>query len=47
MNRYYVELKDNPALGHSQYYFYVYAYSEDHVRDIFADYELVAVDQTD
>ena len=40
MNRYYVELKDNR-------YFYVYAYSEEQVRDIFNDYEIVAVDQTD
>ena len=45
--RYYVELKDNPDLGHPQCYVYVYAYSEEQVRDIFDDYELVAVDQTD
>mgnify|MGYP003123498198 FL=1 len=47
MNRYYVELKNNPALGHPQCYFYVYAYSEEQVRDMFDDYELVAIDQTE
>jgi hypothetical protein len=26
---------------------YVYAYSEEHVRKIFDDYELVAIDLTD
>ena len=28
-------------------YMYVYAYSEDQVRDMFNDYEIVAIDQTD
>lgn len=40
MTRYYVEL----ATGH---YVYVYAYSEQQVRDMFHGYELVAIDQTD
>tara|TARA_R100001440_G_scaffold71127_1_gene93947 strand:+ start:52 stop:201 length:150 start_codon:yes stop_codon:yes gene_type:complete len=47
MFRYYVELKDNPSLGHPQCHFYVYAYSEQQVRDMFDGYELVAIDQTD
>ena len=28
-------------------FMYVYAYSEDQVRDMFNDYEIVAIDQTD
>ena len=44
MNRYYVEFAENYGI---EPYIYVYAYSEEHVRDIFDDYELVAVDQTD
>lgn len=43
MFRYYVEFAPTHKLG----YLYVYAYSEQHVRDIFEDYELVAIDQTD
>ena len=42
MNRYYVEFAYE--IGK---YIYVYAYNEQHVRDIFDDYELVAIDQTD
>ena len=46
MMRYYVEFATGngfPA-GH---YVYVYAYSEQQVRDMFDNYELVAIDQTD
>tara|TARA_R100001463_G_C3414695_1_gene209542 strand:+ start:364 stop:516 length:153 start_codon:yes stop_codon:yes gene_type:complete len=50
MYRYYVEFA--PATGHSQRegknkYIYIYAYSEQHVRDMLDDYDLVAIDQTD
>lgn len=51
MFRYYVEFaadlsnqKQGLSVGH---YLYVYAYSEQHVRDMFDDYELVAICQTD
>ena len=44
MHRYYVEFAKTDGI---ESYIYVYAYSEVHVRDIFGDYELVAVDQTD
>ena len=44
MSRYYVEFGDGPSKGS---YIYIYAYSEQHVRDIFDDYKLIAVDQTD
>lgn len=44
MHRYYVEFAKTYGI---EPYIYVYAYSEGHVRDIFGDYELVAVDQTD
>ena len=47
MLRYYVALKDNPKLGYSNCYFYAYAYSEEQVRDIFDDYEIICIDQTD
>ena len=52
MNRYYVEFAKEQGLSVGHYlcedaYVYVYAYSENHVRDIFGDYELVAIDQTD
>ena len=42
MKRYYVEFNLEEVK-----YLYVMAYSEQHVRDIFEDYNLVAVDQTD
>ena len=44
--RYYVEFAQGQGLpvGH---YLYVYAYSEQQVRDMFDNYELVAIDQTD
>ena len=42
MYRYYVEF----ALEEVKY-LYVMAYSEQHVRDIFPDYNIVAIDQTD
>ena len=50
--RYYVEFAKEQGLsvGHvlcADSYVYVYAYSEEQVRDMFKDYELVAVDQTD
>ena len=41
MNRYYVEFNLEEVL-----YLYVMAYSEQHVRDIFPDYDIVAIDQT-
>jgi hypothetical protein len=52
MNRYYVEFAKEQGLSVGHYlcedaYVYVYAYSENHVRDIFGDYELVDIDQTD
>lgn len=52
MNRYYVEFAKEQELsvGHvlcADSYVYVYAYSVQHVRDMFEDYELVAIDQTD
>ena len=51
-HRYYVEFAKEQGLSVGHYlckdsYVYVYAYSEEHVRDIFGDYELVAIDQTD
>ena len=45
MYRYYVEF-DNSVMG-GGCYLYVMAYSKDHVKDIFDDYNLVAIDQTD
>jgi hypothetical protein len=52
MNRYYVEFAKEQGLSVGHYlcedsYVYVYAYSEEHVRKIFDDYELVAIDLTD
>ena len=52
MYRYYVEFAKEQGLsvGHvlcADSYVYVYAYSEQHVRDMFGDYDLVAIDQTD
>jgi len=51
INRYHVEFKETKSyFGNSLpkgFYMYVYAYSEQHVRDMFDDYELVAIDQTD
>jgi len=41
MNRYYVEFKEL-SIG-----LYVMAYNEQHVRDIFLNYNIVAIDQTD
>lgn len=39
----------NKALSESPkgFYLYVYGYSQEHVRDMFQDYKLVAIDQTD
>ena len=45
MNRYYVEF-DSKVMG-GGCYLYIMAYSEDHVKDIFVAYNLVAIDQTD
>jgi len=45
MNRYYVEFDSNVMGGGC--YLYIMAYSEDHVKNIFDDYNLVAIDQTD
>ena len=42
MKRYYVEFNFKPSLV-----LYVMAYSEQHVRDTFPDYNIAAVDQTD
>lgn len=42
MKRYYVEFNFKPSLV-----LYVMAYSEQHVRDIFEEYDLISVDQTD
>lgn len=48
MNRYYVEFAPSNVIVHQiGKYIYVYAYSEQHVRDMFDDYDLVAIDQTD
>jgi hypothetical protein len=44
MYRYYVEFSSDCETCK---YIYVYAYSEQHVRDMFDDYNLVAIDQTD
>ena len=44
MHRYYVEFAPVYEINK---YIYVYAHSEQHVRDMFDDYELVAIDQTD
>jgi len=43
MNRYYVEFAEVYEIDS----IYVYAYNEQHVRDIFYDYELVDINQTD
>ena len=45
MNRYLVVLDSSVAGGCLE--LYVMAYSVDHVKDIFADYTLAVVDQTD
>ena len=45
MIRYYVEFAE--VYETSVKSDYVYAYSEQHVRDMFDDYDLVAIDQTD
>ncbi len=42
MKRYYVEFNFKPSLV-----LYVMAYSEQHVKDMFQDYGLIAIDQTD
>ena len=52
MFRYYVEFAQdqNLSVGHylcAESYVYVYAHNEQQVRDMFADYELVCIDQTD
>jgi len=43
MNRYYVEFR----VDDENYYFYVYAYSEQHVHDIFRDHEILDIEQSD
>ena len=45
MNRYYVEFAEVYETNVKSVY--VYAYNEQHVRDIFYDYELVDINQTD
>lgn len=45
MNRYFV-MFDSSVMG-GCFELYVRAYSVDHVKDIFADYTLVVVDQTE
>ena len=45
MYRYYVEFAEVYETDVKSVY--VYAYSEQHVRDMFDDYDLVAIDQTD
>ena len=45
MNRYYVEF-DSSVMG-GGCYLYVMAYSEEHIKEMFLDYNLVAIDQTD
>ena len=47
MNRYYVEFGKQKGIFIADSYVYVYAYSEEQVRDMFDDYELVAIDQTE
>ena len=42
MKRYYVEFNEAGDL-----YLYVRAYSPEHVREIFSEYNIVAIDQTD
>ena len=44
MNKYYVEFSFEPD-DNEPLYLYVMAYSEQHVRDIFPDYNIVAIDQ--
>jgi hypothetical protein len=46
MNRYYVEFKDSKQTN-GTYYVYVRAYSVAQVRDIFDEYDIVAIDITD
>ena len=45
MNRYYVEF-DTSVMG-GGCYLYVMAYSQEHIKEMFPDYNLVAIDQTD
>ena len=42
MNRYYVEFNFKPSLV-----LYVMAYSVKHVKDMFPEYDLITIDQTD
>ncbi len=42
MKRYYVEFNFKPSLG-----LYVMAYSKQHVKDMFPEYGLITIDQTD
>ena len=42
MNRYYVEFNFKPSLC-----LYVMAYSKQHIKDMFPEYDLIAIDQTD
>jgi hypothetical protein len=46
MHRYYVELKRSLKDQESTHV-YVKAYNREHVTDMFVDYYIVAVDQTD
>ena len=45
MHRYYVEFDSSVKGG--GVYLYVMAYSQEHVKEMFPDYNLVAIDQTD
>jgi len=46
MNRYYVEFKDTTQTNGTAY-LYVKAYNEEQIRDMFDEYDIVAIDITD
>ena len=46
MHKYYVEFSFEPD-DDEHLYLLVMAYSKQHVKDIFPDYNIIAIDQTD
>ena len=46
MSRYYVEFKD-PKQTNGTAYLYVMAYSDEQIRDMFDEYDIVAIDITE
>jgi len=47
MNRYYVELENNNPTNPTNHVLYIYAYSEEQVRDQLSECNIICIDLTD